>query len=168
MEAINNGSIFSIVTARGHTPEVMKESVYNMIISNHMGIDSNELLKNLEKYRDIEGLGSNSKKEMIREYLDMCRFYPVTYGEGSATSPEEGKIQALNDFVGYDNPSLETLKKRREILLKSIKLELQDQFPRIGNDPFEISSHHQDRRIKVLTLNRFISDQLVKGGIREK
>ena len=101
VEAINNGSIFSIVTARGHTPEVMKESVYNMIISNHMGIDSNELLKNLEKYRDIEGLGSNSKKEMIREYLDMCRFYPVTYGEGSATSPEEGKIQALNDFVGY-------------------------------------------------------------------
>ena len=70
--------------------------------------------------------------------------------------------------MGYDNPSLETLKKRREILLKSIKLELQDQFPRIGNDPFEISSHHQDRRIKVLTLNRFISDQLVKGGIREK
>jgi hypothetical protein len=101
VESINNGSIFSIVTARGHTPNVIKESIYNMIISNHMGIDSNELLKNLEKYRDIEGLGSNSKKEMIREYLDMCRFYPVTYGEGSATSPEEGKIQALNDFVGY-------------------------------------------------------------------
>jgi hypothetical protein len=101
VEAINNGSIFSIVTARGHTPEVMKESVYNMIISNHMGIDSNELLKNLEKFRDIEGIGKSSKKEMIREYLDMCRFYPVTYGKGSAVSPEEGKIKALNEFVGY-------------------------------------------------------------------
>jgi hypothetical protein len=101
VEAINNGSIFSIVTARGHTPEVMKESVYNMIISNHMGIDSNELLKNLEKFRDIEGIGKSSKKEMIREYLNMCRFYPVTYGKGSAVSPEEGKIKALNEFVGY-------------------------------------------------------------------
>jgi len=101
VEAINNGSIFSIVTARGHTPNVMKESVYNMIISNHMGIDSNELIKNLEKYRDIEGVGQSSKKDMIREYLNMCRFYPVTYGKGSAVSPEEGKIKALNDFVGY-------------------------------------------------------------------
>jgi hypothetical protein len=101
VEAVNNGSIFSIVTARGHTPSVMKESVYNMIISNHMGIDSNELIKNLEKYRDIEGVGQSSKKDMIREYLNMCRFYPVTYGKGSAVSPEEGKIKALNDFVGY-------------------------------------------------------------------
>ena len=101
VEAVNNGSIFSIVTARGHTPNVMKESVYNMIISNHMGIDSNELLKNLEKYRDLEGIGKQSKKDMIREYLSMCRFYPVTYGKGSATSPEDGKIKALNDFVGY-------------------------------------------------------------------
>jgi hypothetical protein len=78
------------------------------------------------------------------------------------------ELSELNDFVDYDNPSMETLKKRREMLLKCIKLELQDQFPNIGKDPFEISSHHQDRRIKVLTLNRFISDQLVKGGIREK
>jgi hypothetical protein len=101
VEAINNGSIFSIVTARGHTPSVMKESVYNMIISNHMGIDSNELIKNLEKYRELEGLGDSSKKDMIREYLNMCRFYPVTYGKGSAVSPEEGKIKALNEFVSY-------------------------------------------------------------------
>lgn len=101
VEAINNGSIFSIVTARGHTPNVMKESVYNMIISNHMGISSSELIKNLEKYRDIEGIGSSSKKDMIREYLNMCRFYPVTYGKGSAVSPEEGKIKALNEFVNY-------------------------------------------------------------------
>jgi ABC-type lipoprotein release transport system permease subunit len=38
---------------------------------------------------------------MIDEYLDMCRFYPVTYGEGSASNPEEGKIKALKEFVNY-------------------------------------------------------------------
>jgi hypothetical protein len=101
VEAINNGSIFSIVTARGHTPSVMREAVYNMIISNHRGINSKEWVKNLEKYRDLADKESTSKKEMIDEYLDMCRFYPVTFGEGSASNPEEGKIKALKEFVNH-------------------------------------------------------------------
>jgi len=101
VESINNGSIFSIVTARGHTPSVIKEACYNLIISNHMGISSNELVKNLEKYRDLADEGEMSKKDMIREYLDMCKFYPVSYGEGSATNPEEGKIKALKEFVQF-------------------------------------------------------------------
>jgi hypothetical protein len=101
VEAINNGSIFSIVTARGHTPSVIKESCYNLIVSNHMGISSSELVKNLEKYRDLADEGKMSKKDMIREYLDMCKFYPVSYGEGSATNPEEGKIKALKEFVQF-------------------------------------------------------------------
>ena len=75
VEAINNGSIFSIVTARGHHPNTLKEACYNYIVSNHNGIDSNELVKNLEKYRDLADEEQLSKKDMIREYLDMCRFY---------------------------------------------------------------------------------------------
>ena len=101
IEAINNGSIFSIVTARGHTPSVLKEACYNYIVSNTNGIDSDELVKNLEKYRDLADEENVSKREMIREYLDLCRFYPVTYGEGSATNPEEGKIKALDEFSEY-------------------------------------------------------------------
>ena len=101
VEAINNGSIFSIVTARGHNPNVLKQGVYNYIVSNTNGIDSNELIKNLEKYRDLADEEEISKSEMIKEYLDMCRFYPVSFGEGSATNPEEGKIKALKEFVQY-------------------------------------------------------------------
>lgn len=112
VEAINNGSIFSIVTARGHSPNVLKEACYNMIISNHNGIDSNELTKNLEKFRDLEGVGSTSKRNMILEYLDMCRFYPVTYGQGSAQSPEEGKIKALKEFVEYVKRISKMINKR--------------------------------------------------------
>jgi hypothetical protein len=33
--------------------------------------------------------------------LNLCRFYPVTYGEGSAANPEDGKIKALNEFISY-------------------------------------------------------------------
>jgi len=101
VECINGGSIFSIITARGHTPSVLKESVFNMIITNHMGIDMNQVTENLKKYREIVGEEKMSGNELINYYLDLCRFYPVTYGEGSAANPEEGKIKALREFINY-------------------------------------------------------------------
>jgi len=102
VEAINNGSIFAIITARGHTPIVLREACYNLILSNRDGISFTELVKNLEKYRDIAGLSGNQDDiEILNEYLDLCRFYPVSYGEGSATSPEEGKIKAMKEFISY-------------------------------------------------------------------
>jgi len=101
VEAINNGSIFSIVTARGHTPSVLKEGCYNYIVSNMNGIDSNELVRNLEKYRDLADEENISKREMIREYLDLCKFYPVTYGQGSAAKVEPLKKMAVREFVKY-------------------------------------------------------------------
>lgn len=101
VEAINNGSIFSIVTARGHTPSVLKEGCYNYIVSNMNGIDSNELVKNLEKYRDLADEENVSKREMIREYLDLCKFYPVTYGQGPEADVKSLKKLALMEFVNY-------------------------------------------------------------------
>ena len=40
---------------------------------------------------------------MIDEYLDLCKFYPVTYGESKigAVNPEEGKIKAMMEFISY-------------------------------------------------------------------
>lgn len=101
VEAINGGSVFSIITARGHTPSVLKEACYNLIVSNKNGIDSDELVKNLEKYREIADEKVSNKRDMIREYLDLCKFYPVSYGEGSATNPEEGKVKAMKEFINY-------------------------------------------------------------------
>jgi hypothetical protein len=40
-------------------------------VSNTNGINSNELIKNLEKYRDLADEEEISKSEMIKEYLDM-------------------------------------------------------------------------------------------------
>jgi hypothetical protein len=102
VEAINNGSIFAIITARGHTPSVLREACYNLILSNRDGISFTELVKNLEKYRDIAGFqGNQDKMEILNEYLDLCRFYPVAYGEGSSISPEQGKINAMKEFISY-------------------------------------------------------------------
>jgi len=101
VEAVNNGSIFAIVTARGHTPSILKEGVYRLIKQNKHGLDSNQLAKNLLKYRDLADEDKLSKDQLIRSYLDMCRFHPVSFGDGSATNPEQGKIDAMEEFVGY-------------------------------------------------------------------
>ena len=83
---------------------------------------------NLEKFRDLAGYGEMSKKEMIEEYLDLCRFYPVTYGSGSATNPEQGKIDALTEFVNYIKEMSRFLKKKAYL-----KNEISNNFvPQIG------------------------------------
>ena len=108
VECINGGSIFAIITARGHNPEVLKEATYNYIISNHNGINSKTLVENLKKYRSLADNSISESfdlkvndKEIIIEYLGMCRFYPVSFGEGSAANPEEGKIKAMREFISY-------------------------------------------------------------------
>jgi len=101
VEALNGGSIFAIITARGHSPYILKEACYNLIVSNHEGLSAKECVKNLEKFRDFVGENSTSG-DIIREYLDMCKFYPVSYGqEGSAAKPEELKNKALKEFIEY-------------------------------------------------------------------
>ena len=101
VECINGGSIFAIITARGHTPSVLRDSIYNFIVTNHNGISSETLINNLKEYRDLSGEVMKDDQLLIKEYLDMCKYHPVTYGEGSASNPEEGKIKALREFINY-------------------------------------------------------------------
>lgn len=101
VEAINNGSIFAIVTARGHTPSVLKRAVYNLIKMSRDGINKKQLVKNLKKYRDISDEEDMTDDELIKTYLEMCRYHPVSFGEGSAANPEELKVKAMKEFVTY-------------------------------------------------------------------
>jgi len=112
VEAINNGSIFSIITARGHTPSVIKKAVHNLIKKNMHGLDSNKLAKNLLKYRELADEDKLTKEQLIQSYLDMCRFYPVSFGEGSATNPEQGKIDAMEEFINYVKLMSNNLQKK--------------------------------------------------------
>jgi len=112
VEAINGGSIFSIITARGHTPSVLKDAVYNMIMTNHKGINKEELITNLKKFRDFAGEDEMTDDDMVERYLDMLKFHPVTYGEGSAANPEEGKIKAMQGFISYVKDMASRLRRR--------------------------------------------------------
>ena len=101
-EAINNGSIFAIITARGHNPKVLKQAVYNYIINNFNGISKEQLLKNLKKYRSFVGEEEMSDVELIKSYLALNKYHPVSFGdEKGATNPEEAKVMAMKDFVDY-------------------------------------------------------------------
>jgi len=113
IEAINNGSIFSIITARGHNPRTIREAIYNMIVQNHMGINKDLLVKNLKKYRKITKEGPVNSKDLINYYLDLNKYYPVSFGdEGSASSPEELKVKALKEFINYVKGHAKKLKKK--------------------------------------------------------
>lgn len=101
-EAINNGSIFSIITARGHNPNTLKQAIYNYIIEGFNGIDKDELVKNLKKYRNISDEDDMTDDELIRTYLDMNRYHPVSYNDPEgAANPEEAKVRAMDKFVDY-------------------------------------------------------------------
>jgi hypothetical protein len=101
-EAINNGSIFAIITARGHNPNTLKEAVYNYIIEGFNGIDKEELIKNLKKYRSFVDEEEMTDDELIKSYLELNKYHPVSFGDDKgASNPEEAKVRAMDDFVSY-------------------------------------------------------------------
>jgi hypothetical protein len=101
VEAVNNGSIFAIITARGHTPSVLKNAVYNLIKRNMHGLNEKEIVRNLRKYREIADEEDMTDDELLRTYLEMCKYHPVSFGEGSAANPEELKVSAMRQFMEY-------------------------------------------------------------------
>ena len=112
-EAINNGSIFSIITARGHNPNTLKQAVYNYIIDGFHGIDKDQLIKNLKKYRTFVDEDDMSDKELIKSYLELNKYHPVSFGdEKGAQNPEEAKVHAMDDFVNYIKAMAAVLNKK--------------------------------------------------------
>ena len=166
VEAVNGGSIFSIITARGHTPSVLRDAVYNMIMTNHKGISKDTLISNLKKYRDFTGEDDMTDDDMIEMYLNLLKFHPVTYGEGSAANPEEGKIKALRDFISYVKEMSSKLNQRA-----FFKNDIKNNFvPMIGfsdDDPGNIDSI-KDFLDKEYKDEKPVKTYLTKGGEKKE
>ena len=112
-EAINNGSLFAIITARGHNPNTIKEAIYNYIIEGFNGIDKDELIKNLKKYRSFIGEDEMTDEELIKSYLELNKYHPVSFGDDKgAVNPEEAKVSAMEDFVNYIKAMAAVLNKK--------------------------------------------------------
>lgn len=111
IECLTNGSVFAIITARGHEAEGMRKGVEFVIDSLSQEEKSkmhDSLLMFLQlfgKSRDeednYESLSSFSKSELVQDYLDLCHFVGVSAPSrgGSPENPEAAKEDALKDFI---------------------------------------------------------------------
>lgn len=167
-EAINNGSVFSIITARGHNPNTLKEAVYNYIINGFGGIDKDQLIKNLKKYRTFSDEEDMSDDDLIRSYLELNKYHPVSFGnDESAASPEELKVMAMDEFVGYVK-GLAALLNKKAFLKKDIGNKFIPEQPKIGfsDDDLKnlekISNHFKDKP------DNIVKTYSTAGGIKKE
>jgi hypothetical protein len=86
--------------------------IKKLIDTNRGGIDSDKLYDSLVKMRENAQEKPSDKETEIMKYLKMNRYYPVSYGKGSATKPEIAKIDAMNRFIKYVQGQAEKLNLR--------------------------------------------------------
>lgn len=70
------------------------------------------------------------------------------------------EISKINDLVNYENPSVDTLKKRREILLKELRYKLSSKYNVSKDDIFIELRMDTDKRMKLIFLNQEIYEAL--------
>ena len=168
VESINNGSIFAIITARGHHPETIKNAIYNMIIRNYEGLSKDQLIKNLKKYREFAGDDEMNDTELIKSYLEMNRYHPVSFGDDvGASKPEELKVKAMEDFVLYVK-GMAGLLQKKAFLKKGLAFKFAPvKLPTIG------FSDDDERNVEVMKRHFEKRDEPIKtystkGGIKKE
>jgi len=106
------GRLFSILTARGHDPEIIKAGVRYFIEKLLNGREKAEMLRNLRGYLACfePGHGIESDSNVLEYYLSLCRYYGVMsphfrellrQHDAEAADTEEGKQFAIRDFLAY-------------------------------------------------------------------
>jgi hypothetical protein len=54
-----------------------------------------------------------SDEELIKSYLELNKYHPVSFGDDKgASNPEEAKVRAMEDFVSYIKGMAAVLNKR--------------------------------------------------------
>jgi hypothetical protein len=118
IECLSNGSLFAIITARGHEKEAMRsgvEWIIDNILTKKTSKDLNlslvdQMYNNLRKFAHLFGdkteydhfLDSQpSKHPLVKTYLDNCDFVGVSAPSrgGSPANPEAAKEDALKSFI---------------------------------------------------------------------
>ncbi len=114
IECLISGSIFAIITARGCSPETIRNSI-EWILDNYLSHEEKKKMYNncLSYYYLFKRPGKFtpnfdriSKHPMISEWLDNCGYYGVSHPDfvnknksGGAESPEIGKEIAIREFI---------------------------------------------------------------------
>lgn len=161
IECIVAGSIFAIITARGHEPEAIRIGI-EYILDNILTEDElYEMYNNLLKFdymfdestnKDRILKGNPSDNQLVKNYLDNCDLVGVSAPSrgGSPSNPEKAKEEALLDF-----------KTKINNYAKSVGLEAKIGF---SDDDIKNVKHIEDL-IDNLNHERFpnIKEYIVKG-----
>lgn len=112
IECLTHGSIFAIITARGHESEEIRKGIEYIIDDILSDVQKQDMYDHLLKFAykfgagDIDShprilRGLPTLNELVQSYLDLCHFVGVSAPSrgGSATNPEAAKEEALKDFV---------------------------------------------------------------------
>jgi hypothetical protein len=104
-KSLINGNIFSIITARGHNSDTIKNAIKWIVFEYFTIAERNKMVKNLKYFHTL----FNIKTELLIEnYLDSCEYYGVTSDDFmrifnvpriTAKYIEEGKKLALDRFA---------------------------------------------------------------------
>ena len=128
VECLSTGSLFAIITARGHESEAMRKGI-EWIIDNVLTEDQiysmyNHLMKYAYHFGEDRGdsydrilKGQPSKNKLVQEYLDSCDFVGVSSPSrgGSPDNPEKAKEEALLLFQDKVNDYAKKLNRKAKI-----------------------------------------------------
>ena len=135
-----------------------------MIVMNFDGIDRKQLVKNLKKFRTFMDMDKKSDKQLINDYLDMCKFYPVSYGASVEANPEEAKVDAMREFVTYVKQLSEELHQRARIK----NLVMNRFLPTIGFSDDDLRNVELMKKKFEQEPDNILQTYLTKGGIKKK
>ena len=172
VRAINTASFFAIITARGHSPQALKQGVREVIDAEKEGISKEQLINSIKTYYKVTNMNlpTNDEEELITLYLSKCQFSPVSHpsiagtGGNSAGSPEQLKVQEFNIFKNKMQKLSAKLRERNKKLSLNDKGFLESEQFEIGfsDDDIKNVKHMTQATKKAKTVSVFQTD---KGGV---
>lgn len=172
VRAINSASFFAIITARGHSPQALKQGVREVIDAEKEGISKEKLINSIKTYYKITGtrLPTEDEEMLITLYLSKCQFSPVSHpsiagaGGNSAGSPEKLKEEQFNNFKKEMQRLASHLRKKDKKLSLNDKGFLESHEFKIGfsDDDIKNVKHMTQATKNAKTVSVFQTD---KGGV---
>lgn len=100
IECLTTGSLFAIITARGHEPQTIRKGV-ELIISRFTTEQRQSMIDHLKMFAYLFDQEINTEKDLINKYLDHCEYIGVSAPSrgGTPDNPEKAKEEAFLSFI---------------------------------------------------------------------